>query len=116
MSFANASQMLITCNDTLKDILKQVRLLYEDLKDTPSEADMHASAQILSFLLSTSDRHTDAVEILIDQVIVGDPIMRAQINLLIDVVCQFAEMVAAGVSSYLSRLLACCSLTYTVKC
>ena len=87
MLFTNVSQMLVTCNNVLKDVLKQVRLLYKDLKDVSSETNMHASAQILSSLLSISDRHTGAVKILIDWVVVRDPITRAQINLLINTVC-----------------------------
>ena len=116
MLFANASQMSVTCNDTLKDIFKQVRLLCKGLKDMSLETDVCASAQIFLSLLSISDRYTDAVEILVDQTVVRDSITGAQINLLINTVCQFAEVVVTGVSSCSSRLLACCLLTYTVKC
>ena len=115
MSFTNASQVPVTCNDALKGILKQVRLLCEGLKGAPLETDVRASAQTLSSLLSTSGRYTGAVKVPVGWVVVGDPITGAQINLLINVVHLFAEVVAAGVSPCSSRHLACCPLTYTVK-
>ena len=87
MSFTNASQVSVTCNNTLKDILEQARLLHEGLKGAPSEADVCALAQTLLFLLSISDRHTGVIKVSVDQMIVGDPITETQINLLINVIC-----------------------------
>ena len=74
-------------NDVLKSVLKQVRLLCEDLKDMSLKTNVCALAQILLSLFFISDRHTDAVKILINQMIIRDSIMRAQINLLINISC-----------------------------
>ena len=42
MLFTNISQILITCNNALNNVLKQIRLLYKDLKDVFLETNMCA--------------------------------------------------------------------------
>ena len=98
MSFTDYSQVPSNCNQSLTAVLTQTRLLYTGGASAPTEDSVCASAQVLSCQMTASVRSSNLVRALLLSAATADPVTETDIQMLMNVVQQFKEVVATGVS------------------
>ena len=98
MSFTDYSQVPSNCNQSLTVILTQIKLLYTNDASTPTEDSMHARAQVLSHQITVSTRSSDLVRALLLSAAGANSVTGADVQMLMNTVQQFTEVVATAVS------------------
>ena len=98
MLFTDYSQVPPNCDKSLAVILTQIRLLYTDGASASTEDSVCALAQVLSHQMTASVRSSDSVRALLSSAVSTDSVTGANIQMLMNTVQQFTEVVATAVS------------------
>ena len=98
MSFTDYLQVSSNCNQSLTVILTQVRLLHTGDASAPTEDFMCASAQVLSHQMTASVRSSDPARAPLLLAAGANPVTGADVQMLMNTVQQFTEVVATAVS------------------
>ena len=98
MSFTDYSQVPLNCDQSLAVILTQVRLLHTNDASASIKDFMHASAWVLSHQMTVSVRSSDLVRASLLSAASADSVTGANVQMLMNTVQQFMEMVATAVS------------------
>ena len=101
MSLTDYSQVSSNCDQLLtavQPVLTQVKLLYTSDASALTKDSVHASAQILSYQMTTSTRSSNSVRALLSSAASTDSVTGVNIQMLINMIQQFTEVVATAVS------------------
>ena len=98
MSFTDYSQVPLNCDQSLAAVLTQARLLHTGGASAPTEDSVCASAQVLSHQMTASARSSDLVRTLLSSAADVNSVTETDIQMLMNTVQQFTEVVATAVS------------------
>ena len=98
MLFTDYSQVPLNCDQSLAAVLTQARLLYTGGASAPTKDSVCASAQVLSCQMTASVRSSDSVRASLSSAASADPVTETDVQMLMNMVQQFTEVVATAVS------------------
>ena len=98
MSFTDYLQVPSNCDQSLTAVLTQARLLHTGGASAPTEDSVCASAQVLSHQMTASVRSSDPARAPLLLAAGANPVTGADVQMLMNTVQQFTEVIATAVS------------------